>query len=171
MYRRPFFSVATAYGQETEDVARQAYLKLMRLTKPALTVRKVGGLCVSVSQPWLAGSPDGAVQDPSEAEEGLLEIKCPSSAVGTTLFKCARKRTFCLRKENRKLQLKKSHAYFYQIQVQMFVACKPWCDVCVYTPSEFFVQRIRYDPNFICKILPKLQHFYCTFVLPRLCKH
>ena len=77
VYRRSFFSVATAYGQETEDVARQAYIKLMRLTKPALTVRKVG-LCVSVSQPWLAGSLDGAVQDPSEAEEGLLEIKCLS---------------------------------------------------------------------------------------------
>ena len=39
--QRSFFSLATAYGMETEDKARAAYTQLMTTTKPLLQVRKV----------------------------------------------------------------------------------------------------------------------------------
>ena len=44
------FSLATAYGMETEDKARAVYTQLMTTTKPSLQVRKVG-LRVCVKHP------------------------------------------------------------------------------------------------------------------------
>ena len=81
-------SVATAYGCKTEEAAREAYIKIASSIKPGLKVWAMG-LCVSVSHPWLAGRPDGAVTDPTEEKQGLLEIKCPATAVNRTLAKCA----------------------------------------------------------------------------------
>ena len=57
-------------------------MQIMKTIRPSFSTTKLG-LCVSISQPWLAGSLDGAVTDPSEKEEGLQEIKCP--------FQCAQR--------------------------------------------------------------------------------
>ena len=165
--RRSVYSVAMAYGIDNEDVARDKYMQIMKTIRPSLSTTKLG-LCVSISQPWLAGSPDGAVTDPSEKEEGLLEIKCPFQCTTSTFRKCARKSSFCLRFQKGKLSLRRSHAYYYQMQVQMFVSKKAWCDLCVFSPSELHIERVRYDPDFLLRILPKMQQFYCNSVLPHL---
>ena len=86
----------------------------------------------------------------------------------TSIAKCARKHSFCLVKQGRKLQLRRNHPYFYQVQVQMFAARKSCCDFCMYSPTELHTERIVFEPQFFASVLPKLQTFYLKFVLPQL---
>ena len=106
--------------------------------------------------------------DPSETEEGLLDIKCSLSCTDKSFAKSAQKRSFCLVKQGRKLQLRRNHPYFYQVQVQMFAARESWCDFCMYSPTELHTERIVFEPQFFASVLPKLQNFYLKFVLPQL---
>ena len=45
---------------------------------------------------------------------------------------------------------------------------KAWCDLCVFSPSELHKECVWYDPDFLLRILPKMQQFYCNSVLPHL---
>ena len=133
--RRPVYSVAMAYGKTMKmSHETSTNMQIMKTIRPSLSTTKLG-LCVSISQPWLAGSPDGAVIDPSEKEEGLLEIKFPFQCTGSTFRKRARKSSFCLRFQKGKLNLRRNHTYYYQMQVQMFVSKKAWSDLCVLSLS------------------------------------
>ena len=66
------------------------------------------------------------------------------------------------------LRLKKTHAYFYQVQGQLAVMNLPWCDFVLWTPKELHVERIQADPAFWREVLPKLEKFYDTALLPEL---
>ena len=70
---------ATRYGMEMEETARIEYTTHQQQNKhPEVSVTNCG-LFVSNDCPWLAATPDGVVQDPSEQTSslGLLEIKKP----------------------------------------------------------------------------------------------
>ena len=70
------------------------------------------GLVVSVTNPWLAASPDGLVYDPqADSPQGLVEFKNPYSVRDKTLEEAATGcKTFCLTiNKDGKLQLKKGH--------------------------------------------------------------
>ena len=45
------------------------------------------------------------------------------------------------------LHLKKSHPYYHQVQIQLFVEIDlyDWCDFCIYTPKGIDVDRISLD--------------------------
>ncbi len=53
------------YGMTNEEKARQAYITYLQSNDPDLNVDKCG-LFVSLSDPWLAPSPDGIIYDSSE---------------------------------------------------------------------------------------------------------
>ena len=78
------------------------------------------GLVVSIEHPWLAASPDGLVYDPAEDPPNkLVEFKNPYAARSIPLCEATVKtKGFCLQYNSTmdKLQLKKNHDYFYQIQ-------------------------------------------------------
>ena len=126
----------------------------------------------------MGASPDGLVIDPSEQQpHGLVEIKCPARAEKLSLFDlCTKKEyksTFCLQYTNEKYQLKKQNNYYYQIQGQLHITRRSWCDFIVWTPSatidDLVVERIYYDDSFWSnKIYPRLQRFYMGSMLPEL---
>ena len=64
------------------------------------------------------------------------------------------------------LSLKRQHAYFYQIQLQLYVTECTWCDLVVWTPEDVFVQRIAKEEGFVEGHLPKLKKFYFDHLLP-----
>ncbi len=64
------------------------------------------GLVISVSNPWLAASPDGVVSDPSETTQGLVEVKTPFSMKENTLEEACKTSSFCLERKNDEYQLK-----------------------------------------------------------------
>ena len=82
-------------------------------------------------------SPDGLVIDPSKQQpHGLVEIKCPTCAEKLSLFDlCMKKFTFCLQHTDDKYELKNRNNYYYQIQVQLHITRRNWCDCIVWTPS------------------------------------
>ena len=74
---------------------------------------------------WMGASPDGLVTNPSERQPyGLVEIKCPACAEKIPLLD----------------QLKKGHNYYYQIQGQLQITCRQWCNFVVWTSAGQYIE-------------------------------
>ena len=111
------------------------------------------------------------MHDPTEGPSyGVVEFKNPHSMRNVTLREATIKaKGFCLQynPDTDKLQLKKNHNYFYQIQCTMYCTGRKWCDLVVRT-KDMNIERVYYDNNFWTTILQKLHDFYFTAVLPEL---
>ena len=124
---------------------------------------------------WLLcyATPDGAVYDPIQPDKpyGFLEVKCLYSSKDLTPAEaCKKSDFFCTYYQaTNQLKLKKSHKYFAQIQGQMAIGERQWCDFVVYTLKGISVERINFDDDYwILRLLPKLQSFYDNCVLPEI---
>jgi len=88
---------ATQYGTVIEETAKCEYQTCQQQHgHPGLTVDSIG-LSISLDDPWLAASPDGLVNDPSDTSHplGLVEIKKnPHSTRSQTLTEAFKKPTF-----------------------------------------------------------------------------
>ena len=109
---------ATDWGLLQEDVSRTEYLKVKQSVSPDFSFAS-SGLVVSVTNPWLAASPDGLVYDPPQ---GLVEFKNLYSVRDKTSEEAvASCKTFCLTKNNDgKLALKKAMIITIKCNVQCF---------------------------------------------------
>lgn len=131
------------------------------------------GFVVNSSIPYLGASPDGKIVDPHEGRNqfGLLEIKCPYKYRNVTVAEASSQADFCLQHIDGKIQIRKTHMYFFQIQGQMALSCIPWCDFVVYTGKSLYVERIMYDPQtWDTHIFPCLQKFYFVHAIKHLCQ-
>ena len=103
---------------------------------------------------------------------GLLEVKCPASANDTLLKDLCHKSNFFLNfSDTNNFQLKTNHNYYYQVQGQMHITKRAWCDFVVWSPCEtnLHVERILYKPQIWEKTMyPKLEQFYFGSMLPEL---
>uniref|UniRef100_A0A671V656 YqaJ viral recombinase domain-containing protein n=1 Tax=Sparus aurata TaxID=8175 RepID=A0A671V656_SPAAU len=115
------------------------------------------GLLIHPDAAWMGSSPNGIVYDPKEQPEfRLVEIKCPNvlSYVDCPYIKIS-EGTHTLRK---------SHAYFWQIQGQLLISGLEWCDFVVYTQEDMFIQRISRDKDITATIKEKIDHFFFIFI-------
>lgn len=162
-------NTATKWGIVQEESTNSKYLEVKR-TSPDITTCQ-SGLVISLDNPWLAASPDGLVYDPTEnPPHGIVEFKNPYAVRNNTLHEAAIKKGFCLNLDETtdKLSLNQHHDYFYQIQCTMYCTQRHWCDLVVRT-KDIHVERIYYQAEFWLKeVLPKLQTFYFTAILPEL---
>ena len=83
------------------------------------------------------------------------------------------KSTFYLQHTDDKYELKKQNSYYYQIQGQLHITHRNWCDFIVWKPSmtidNLFVERIYYDDSlWSITIYPRLHRFYMGSMLPEL---
>ena len=62
--------------------------------------------------------------------------------------------------------MKKTHAYYYQIQAQIKFCNVTYCDFVVWQENELVVQRIFLDEEFISTALEKATLFFKFGVLP-----
>ena len=177
IYGKNKCTAAMRYGNENENRAREDYLSNLRSTSPNAVVKKTG-LHIPHQHPWLGASPDGLVTDPSSNNpEGLLEIKCPFRAKDTTLVElCTEKRHkssnmfLKYQPSTKSFTLKRTHSYYFQVQGQMLVTGRSWCDFYVWTPrrDDRVRERIHLDRSFTDIIFKQLQKFYYTNMLPEL---
>ena len=117
-----------------EDTAKREYQTYQQQHgHPDLTVDN-SGLFISLDDPWLAATPDGLVNDPSDTTHpmGLVEIKNPHSARSQTLTEASKK---CL-EQNSSFQLKTRLDYYYQIQTQLYCTGRHWCDFVLRTDNS-----------------------------------
>ena len=97
----------------------------------------------------MGASPDRLVLDTSDVDHpcGLLEINCPARREITSLIDLwltISHQPF-LQYRDRNFYLKKMHDYYYQMQGQLYITARPWCDFVVWTPNHILVERIQFD--------------------------
>jgi putative phage-type endonuclease len=127
-----YINDAMQHGIDTEAEARKVY-ELVTLND----VEQVG-FCLSDCERYGA-SPDGLV-----GEDGLLEIKCPKAETHIEYL----------------LNGKLPTAYFQQVQGQLLVTGRKWCDFMSYVLNlKPFIIRVGRDEEFIKKLEQALIEF------------
>ena len=119
------------------------------------------GFLINPLYSFLGASPDGAVYDPSNADEpfGFMEIKCQYSLRNLTPMEAAHTPGFCcVKNDSGHLELKEKHSYYAQIQ----------CDFVIYTQKGINVQRIPFNQDYWRGNLTKLLSFYDTCLAPEI---
>ena len=128
---------------------------------------KIGdtGFFIDSENPYLGASPDGIVKC-SCCGKGVIEVKCPY---------CKRnglpeddEDTFCLDFHDGVRSLKRSHSYYYQVQLQMHVSSLPYAEFVVWTEKDLFSERILKDPLFVESHIPKAKQFFIYGILPEI---
>ena len=162
---------ATRWGLQQEEHSVGAYMSWLNdRGSPRPTVDINCGLSVCTAHPWLAATPDGWVTDPEVSpSNGLVEFKNPYSyrdlavSDAITANKCD-----CLKIANGRIQLKRTHSYYYQVQVAMLCTNTQWCDFLLRTTVDFHCERVEYDEAFCIDMIPTLRRFYIIAILPEL---
>lgn len=126
-----FETPAMRWGKEYESVAREAYRKT--IWQEVKTV----GFCAL--DEYVGCSPDGLVGD-----DGLCEIKCKQvkAHLQTIISEYV------------------DLAHYGQMQFQMLVTGREWCDYVCYNPfftNPLFVRRIYRDEDYIAKLKSGLE--------------
>lgn len=120
-------------GNEFEDKARSIYQ-----LETGNVVKQVGFIELDEH---VGCSPDGLVND-----DGLIEIKNLSDKVYLELLL------------NRKIEKK----YYNQMQMQMYVSGRKWCDFFAFNPNftdkPFFIQRVKPDIETFANLGNALKH-------------
>jgi putative phage-type endonuclease len=122
-----FSNSHTDRGHEFEPEAAMIY--------QAETLNDVQEVGFVVYDEYVGCSPDRMVND-----DGLLEIKCLSDKVFFQLL----------------LDCKINTKYIWQMQMQMIVCERSWCDFFAYNPNYdpcYFIERICPDPVMVEKLL------------------
>lgn len=153
------------WGCEHEKKARDTYTAVATQHHQDLTVCDAG-LHIDPSRPYLGASPDALVSC-SCCGDGVLEIKCPHSAKEGVLHATENKH-FCIENTDDGCGLKKDHEYHYQIQAQLFITRRKYCDFMVWSESNFYLQRIWPDADFFTEALQNVEAFYRSAILPEL---
>lgn len=126
-------NVATEYGTFNEAGALVEY--------QMETGNKVDAAGLVTHGDWLGASPDGYIGD-----DGLIEIKCP----------------FGKRKDNppQFKSIDDQPHYYAQIQVQLYVTERDWCDFYQWSPHGTKTERVLFDIAFVDDVVPKLLNFH-----------
>ncbi|XP_069110245.1 uncharacterized protein [Argopecten irradians] len=161
------------WGKQHEAAARRAYINFMKKEHPGINVKQ-SGLVVNCKYPHLGASPDGCVycgHCVNSNASGLLEIKCPASDKWKFVSpeECSQDPKFCCELNDGKVMLKRTHNYYYQVQGQMALSQKQWCDFVIWTcTGKISVERIPFDKDFWEDVVKKLNIFYKNAVIPEL---
>ena len=121
------------FGCQHERDARATYIAVQE-QQHSNWATKEAGFCINPSYPFIGASPDGWVECLC-CGKGLVEIKCPLCLEGKKIENMGS--NFCLGKNAGDVvsTLKRDHAYYYQVQVQMHVSGRRYCDFVVWEES------------------------------------
>lgn len=150
---------ALKYGRVMENEARRQYIKINSSRHVNLKVTETG-LHIHPEKGFLGATPDGLVECDC-CGSGLLEIKCPLSVSHAS--PTAENLPY-LYKVGPDTRLKKSHAYYTQIQAQLEVCNKKWCDFFIFTKHGFHLERIEFDKLLVNNMLISVDSFFERYV-------
>ena len=137
-------------GIEYEPFARQQYehLKQCHVTEVGFMVPKF--------MPSIGASPDGLVGD-----DGMIEIKCPATMYLPLTTPVSARR---VDSRGRPFHIWESH--YSQMQMQLAIADRKWCDYVVYAyeTGEFYVERVRFNRVYWDYLLAHIKSFITQLV-------
>jgi len=125
------------------------------------------GLNVNPQWPHLGASPDGIVNCDC-CGKGSCEIKCPFCYKDATIQETSGQKNSCLIENNGNISLNKKHAYYFQVQAQIFIIGVDYCDFVVWTEQDLHIERIYPDNEFWEEALTKSTKFYRVGILPEI---
>ena len=102
------------------------------------------GLFLSKHKPFLGASPNSIV-DCDCCGKGVVEVKCPLCAEKSSLEEAAKGTQFCLDKGDGKFRINRSHSYYYQCRLQLYVTKCLDCYFVVLSTDEVHIARIVLD--------------------------
>ena len=110
----------------------------------------------------LGGSPDGLV-----GEDGILEIKCPYKVKDVTAITDLSRLGYLKKTPTGDYSLITSHKYYHQLQGNIYLTQRAWCDFVIWTPRLMYCIRIARDTHWEENI-GLMQLYFVEWVLPRL---
>ena len=144
---------AIKWGVKHENDAREEYVEQTQQAHVQFECHPAG-LTVHPDYPHLGASPDGLISC-SCCGDGLLEIKCPYKHRDEHPHQVNDSR-FCLCLVDGAVMLSFKHDYYIQVQGQMAICNREYCDFVCWTPKGMHVERISFDPSVFDKIKPLL---------------
>ena len=171
LHPQNFSTKATEWGKHHEAIAFDKYVEHQVRNGHTGLVAAKSGFVVCEEYPYLGASPDGCIHDPGSVDQyGLLEIKCPYKYRDKLPEDAAAQSDFCCSTSKEAgvdvLKLKRGHVYYSQIQGQLAITERKWCDFVVFTNKGISVERIKFDPDHWQKLLSKLTEFYDNCFCP-----
>jgi hypothetical protein len=155
------------YGTIHEPIAIERYEQRVGVTVEPC------GLFVDPDNPFLGASPDGLV-----GQDKLVEVKTIPSINGLVvkgvpvlkIKEAAKVRNmFVGISHDGQLFLKQSDKYFYQIQGQLNITKRQFCDLVMFTDTDLEIITIERDVTFWTnEMVPHLRRFYLNCVLPEI---
>ncbi|XP_071506667.1 uncharacterized protein [Diadema antillarum] len=121
------------YGRIMEPIARNAYETIQKENGHQSVQVKECGLFVHPIKVFLGASPDGLVSCKCCDEPGVLEIKCPRTIA---FEEPTAENLDYLTMVDGETKLKNNHQYYYQVQCQMGITGRTWCDFFVYSQDS-----------------------------------
>lgn len=130
---------------------------------------KLSGFVIDNNSPYLGCSPDGLLECKC-CGQGCLEIKCPYKFSEETPINaaCLDKTNFHIENDTPLMKRNDTSPYYCQIQCQLAVTKRKWCDFVLFTFKGVHHERIPFDEQFWSNVLPKLASFYSSYVLPKI---
>ena len=102
------------------------------------------GFIISTDDPIIGTSPDSVISYDC-CGEGCVEVKCPYCIRNNTIDEAPSNSDpkFCIQSGS----LSTTHPYYAQIQTQMNVCNRKYCDFFMWTEKDYFCQRIMQDED------------------------
>lgn len=125
------------------------------------------GLIIHPNYPHFGASPDAIVMC-DVCGEGCVEVKCPYCAQNSSIAELIHAKKTCLINEGGETKLNRKHAYYSQVQMQLALTEKKYCDFVVWSESDYFMERIYFDEEFWNNESHKATVFHQKVILPEL---
>ena len=173
--QRQFTSTATDWGIRNELVALQEYESYQKSHRHSDITVCSAGFVICETHPFLGASPDAYVCDPSRQDQyGLVEIKCPFKYKEVSIKEACSKADFCSRitteaDGTETVHLRHNHPYYAQVQGQLAITGRKWCDFVLYTSKGLVIETIHFNEQFWNNdLLPALDSFYRNCIAPEI---
>lgn len=163
--KHPIKSEAIMWGNDNEAKALKAYKDVMKSSVSSHNNFAVeqDGLYLSKDKPFIGASADAIMTCDCHGKR-VVEVKCPFSARNDD-FQTFLQKPDCYIQDTK---LKKTHKYYSQVQLQMFVYSVNQCDFVVWAPKFLVVIHVPRDDDFITEMLEKCEFMFLKHFLPQL---
>ncbi|XP_045180321.2 uncharacterized protein LOC123539668 [Mercenaria mercenaria] len=163
--KTPLQTEAIKWGNEHEESGLKSYRQVLNFSNQGhVNINmKNEGFQISKERPYLGASADSIMSCDCHGKR-IVEVKCPFSAKDKDL-QAFLTNADCYIQNNK---LKRTHKYFSQVQLQMYVYNVEVCDFVVWAPKFVFVTHVQRDDEFITEMLEKCDLMYLSCILPEL---
>ncbi|KAK7893342.1 hypothetical protein WMY93_022494 [Mugilogobius chulae] len=161
-----FSTAATRWGCAHEKDALERYKMEMKTLHASFSIQD-SGFVINPKYPYMGATPDSLVSCEC-CGNGCVEVKCPFCLRAGKIEDNLGSKSCLEINQDHKLQLKHTHQYYYQVQCQMFLCERDYCDFVVWTEKDVHFERIEPDELFWQEISSKASVFFDSVILPEL---